>query len=48
MSKIGKSLQKILQIMQLHLMDKVSIEELFRPPEITKNNSKYRLLSLIG
>ena len=48
MSKIGKSLQKILQIMQLQLMDKVSIEDLFRPPEIIKNNSKYRLLSLIG
>ena len=48
MSKIGQSLQQILQIMQLHLMEKVSIEDLFRPPEIIKNNSKFRPLSLIS
>jgi hypothetical protein len=48
MSKIGQSLQQILQMMQLHLMDKVSIEDLFRPPEIIKNNSKFSLLSLIS
>jgi hypothetical protein len=45
MSKIGQSLQQILQIIQLHLMDKISIEDLFRSPEIIKNNSKFRILS---
>lgn len=48
MSKIGQSLQQILQIMQLHLMEKVSIEDLFRPPENIKIKSKSSLLSLIG
>ena len=48
MSKIGKSLQKILQIMQLHLMDTVSIEDLFKPPDIARNRSKFRLLPLIS
>ena len=48
MSKIGQSLQQILQIMQLHLMEKVSIEDLFRPPKLKEINSKFRQLSLLS
>ena len=48
MSKIGRTLQQILQIMQLHLMDKVSIEDLFKPPKPKKMNSKFNQLSLLG
>ncbi len=48
MSKIGKSMQHILQIMQLHLMDKVSIEDLFGPPEPKKKNCKFKQLPLIS
>ncbi len=48
MSKIGKSMQHILQIMQLHLMDKVSIEDLFGPPKSKKINCKFKQLSLPG
>ena len=48
MSKIGKSLQQILQIMQLHLMDKVLIEDLLGPPKLKKINCKFKQLSLIS
>jgi hypothetical protein len=48
MSKIGKSMQHILQIMQLHLMDKVSIEDLLGPPKLKEINCKFKQLSLLG
>ncbi len=48
MSKIGKSMQHILQIMQLHLMDKVSIEDLFGPPKPKEISCKFKQLSLLG
>jgi hypothetical protein len=48
MSKIGKSMQQILQIMQLHLMDKVSIEDLLGQPKPKEINCKFKQLSLLG
>ena len=46
MSKIGKSMQHILQIMQIHLMEKVAIEDLLDPPNLKKIEYKYKQLQL--
>ncbi len=48
MSKIEKSMQDILQIMQVQLMDKVSMDELFGPPKKDKKYCKYKQLPLTG
>jgi IS4 transposase len=45
MSKIRMSMQKILQILQLHLFHRENIEDLFKPPkQKTRSNKNKQLL----